>query len=121
MKVYYDKHKGLARQLRNNPTDAEKKLWGYLRAKQIEGLQFYRQRMISKYIVDFYCPQIRLVIEVDGGQHYIEENQRADKEREAYLRKNGIEIKRYSNIEVLKNIEGVCEDIYDFVRSRKSP
>ena len=65
--------KGFARGLRKNPTDAEFKLWQNIREKRIRGYQFYRQKNIGNYIVDFYCPAGKLIIELDGGQHYSEE------------------------------------------------
>jgi very-short-patch-repair endonuclease len=65
-------------------TDAERLLWSKLRRKQIKTFQFYRQRIIGNYIVDFYCPKGKLIIEVDGGQHYSEEGNRKDKAREDY-------------------------------------
>ena len=70
---YNPKLKKRARRLRKNMTDAEVKLWNHLRRKQIKGLQFFRQRPIGNYIVDFYAPEAKLVIEVDGGQHYNKE------------------------------------------------
>ncbi|MEI6587613.1 MAG: DUF559 domain-containing protein, partial [Candidatus Moraniibacteriota bacterium] len=62
--------KNTARKLRNSVTEAEHKLWQYLKKKQVKNLQFYRQRPLGKFIVDFYCPAAKLVIEVDGGHHY---------------------------------------------------
>jgi very-short-patch-repair endonuclease len=69
----YDKQlKSLSQRLRKNMTDAENVLWLKLRRKQLKGYQFYRQKIIGKYIVDFYCPKANLVIEIGGGQHYSE-------------------------------------------------
>ena len=68
--AYEGKLKEFSRQLRTHMTDAEKILWQKLRRKQLKGYQFYRQKIVGDYIVDFYCPGARLVIEVDGGQHY---------------------------------------------------
>ena len=62
--------KQLSRNLRSNMTDAEMLLWSRIRGKQLKGFQFYRQKIIGKYIADFYCPKASLVIEIDGGQHY---------------------------------------------------
>jgi very-short-patch-repair endonuclease len=84
----YESHlKNTARTLRKNMTEAELKLWSVLRKKQINNLQFYRQRPLGKYIVDFYCPAKNVVIEVDGGQHYEESEERQDKNRADYLEK----------------------------------
>lgn len=93
-------------------TDAERLLWSKLRRKQLRGCQFYRQRIIGNYIVDFYCPKGKIIIEVDGSQHYSEEGNRKDKAREYYLRKLGIKILRFPDTEVLNNLEGVVEKIY---------
>lgn len=73
MKPYNKNLKQASRDLRNNMTDAEKLLWSRLRNKQILGLQFYRQKTLLNYIVDFYCPAANLVIECDGSQHFIKE------------------------------------------------
>jgi len=74
-----------SRELRSNMTDAEQKLWYRLRRKQINGWQFYRQKIIGSYIVDFYCPAARLVVELDGSQHFEPQHQAADQKRDAYL------------------------------------
>lgn len=97
--------------LRNNQTEAEKKLWQYLRNKQMNGYKFYRQYGIGNYIADFYCPKLKLVIELDGGQHYTEEGLEYDKTREDYMSSLGIKTIRFSNSDIMKNIEGVLEII----------
>jgi very-short-patch-repair endonuclease len=78
--------KRLSRQLRGKSTDAEKLLWSKIRRKQINGYQFSRQKPIGNYIVDFYCKEARLVIEIDGGQHYEERSIKKDKAREAFFK-----------------------------------
>ena len=75
-----------ARVLRKAMTDAELLLWSRLKHKQLGGLQFYRQKPLGAYIVDFYCATKNLVIEIDGGQHYEEANMVQDKERDAFLK-----------------------------------
>lgn len=97
------------RDLRKAETDAERKLWQVLRNKQMSGLKFFRQYSIGKYILDFYCPQCRLAIEIDGSQHM--ENVDYDNSRTDSLRKLNIFVLRFWNNEVLKNIEGVGEKI----------
>jgi len=92
-------------------TDAERKLWKHIRKKQIKGIQFYRQRPIGKYIVDFYAPDAKLVIEVDGGQHYTPRGKESDQSRDAFISSFGLRILRYGNHEVMSNIQGVVEDI----------
>lgn len=98
--------KKYARELRKNMTDAERLLWSKIRRKQLKGKQFYWQKPIGNYIVDFYCPAAKLIIELDGGQHFTDEGKAKDKKRDAYLTNLGFRVKRYSDIEVLKNIEG---------------
>jgi len=97
----------IAQRLRKRPTDAEKKLWMHLRAKQLSGMKFRRQQPVGKYIVDFMCFERRVIIEVDGGQH----SEEVDFTREEYLRAQGFEVLRFWNNEVLQNIEGVLETI----------
>lgn len=93
-------------------TDAERILWSKIRGKQLNGRQFYRQKPIGNYIVDFYCPSTKLIIELDGGQHYSERGIKKDKTRDKHLKKLGFTVKRYSDMDVLKNIEGVLKDIH---------
>lgn len=96
-------------------TDAERVLWSRLRGKQLKGRQFYRQKPIANYIVDFYCPSAKLIIELDGGQHYTEKGIEKDKIRDKHLKDMGFVVKRYSDVDVLKNIEGVLKDIYSLL------
>ena len=104
--------KQLSRNLRSNMTDAEMLLWSKLRGKQLKGFQFYRQKIIGDYIADFYCPKARLVIEVDGGQHFDVEAREKDRERDCYMTKAEITVLRVSNSDVLGNIEAVLEMIW---------
>jgi len=104
--------KQLSRNLRSNMTDAEMLLWSRLRGKQLNGLQFYRQKIIGNYIADFYCPKSRLVIEVDGGQHLDVEAREKDRERDNYMEKAGITVLRFTNNDVLGNIESVLKIIW---------
>ena len=99
------------RELRKSQTDAQRQLWKILRNKQMGGYKFFRQYGIGPYIVDFYCPLSKIVIEVDGGQHYSEQGMRDDKQREGYLKRGGIRVIRFSNLDVLKNMTGVFECI----------
>ena len=109
----YDKQlKVLSQHLRKNMTDAEKMLWLKLRRKQLKGYQFYRQKIIGKYIVDFYCPKANLVIELDGGQHYSETGRAKDRTRDDVLREMGIKVLRFSDREVFENMDGVKEGIW---------
>ncbi|MGA2516546.1 MAG: endonuclease domain-containing protein [Thermodesulfobacteriota bacterium] len=112
MLSYNKSLKRLSRSLRTNTTDAERLLWSKIRAKQLKGQQFYRQKIIGEYIVDFYCPRSRLVIEVDGGQHYSAEGKEKDVVRDHYMAKEGIAILRFSDREVLNDLEAVVEQIW---------
>jgi len=89
----------LARGLRSNPTDAEQRLWNRLRQRQLAGARFRRQQPIGPYVVDFVCQELRLVIEVDGGQHV--ENAAADDERTHWLEREGYRVVRFWNHDVL--------------------
>jgi len=112
MLFYNPRLKRLSQKLRKEMTDAERLLWSRLRLKQLKEKQFYRQRIIGNYIVDFYCPGAKLVIEVDGGQHYTDTGIEKDKSRDGYLEGRGFKVLRFSDIEVLNEIEAVVESIY---------
>jgi very-short-patch-repair endonuclease len=105
----------VVRKLRRNLTDAERLLWSKLRRKQLAGACFYRQRIIGEYIVDFYCREAALVIELDGGQHFHGEVKEKDAVRDAFLRKRGFRVFRFNNHQVLKNTEVVLEIIFKAV------
>ena len=102
-----------SRELRENMTDAERHLWAKIRMKQLKGYQFYRQKPIGDYIVDFFCLGARLVIEVDGSQHFSEEIRDYDRVRDEYMSSLGLRVLRFTNTEVLGHIEGVVEGIED--------
>jgi very-short-patch-repair endonuclease len=106
------------RRLRKSQTDAEKKLWRILRNRQLNNVKFRRQFPIGSYILDFYSPEYKLAVEADGGQHYSEEGLQKDKMREEVLRELGVEMIRFSNIEILANIDGVHEVIDRTIRKR---
>ena len=112
MLSYEKSLKQLSRNLRTNMTDAEQLLWSKLRGKQLNGHQFYRQKIIGRYIADFYCPKSKLVIEVDGGQHYSVEGTAKDIMRDEYMGNAGITVLRFSDREVLGNIDTVIEKIW---------
>ena len=108
--ITYNPHLKLnSKALRNNLTDAELLLWSHLRRRQLWNTQFYRQKSLGNYIVDFYAPSAKLVIEVDGGQHFEEVHKTRDKVRDLHLIKMGLRILRFDNLEVLNNIEEVLE------------
>ncbi len=96
----------LAKSLRKNMTKEEKHLWyDYLRKYPI---RFVRQKVIGKYIVDFYCAKAKLVIELDGSQHYKDEEIKNDTLRTEFLNQYGLKVIRISNLDINKNFEGVC-------------
>ncbi|KKT26385.1 MAG: hypothetical protein UW11_C0014G0010 [Parcubacteria group bacterium GW2011_GWA2_43_9b] len=110
---YKNNLKSYSRKLRHDLTDAERLLWSKIRHKQLRGYQFNRQKPIGDYVIDFYSCRAMLDVEVDGGQHYEENNKKADKKRDLELEKLGIKVLRFSNAEVLKNIEGVIMKIQE--------
>ena len=99
-------------QLRKNMTDAEKVLWSKIKGKQLKGYQFYRQKPIGNFIVDFYCPKAKIVIELDGGQHFNIDGKAKDIRRDTYLENMGLRVLRFSDKDVLKNLESVIEKIW---------
>ena len=111
----------LAKNLRRNQTDAELQLWWALRSSQIEGAKFKRQFPVGSFIVDFVCMDARLVVEVDGSQHVLQE--REDAIRTEFLQSKGMTVLRFTNLEVLNNLAGVVSSIIEQLaaRTRHSP
>ena len=107
-----------ARNLRENMTDSERRLWSKIRGKQMLGVQFYRQKPLGDYIADFYAPKARLVIEVDGSQHQEPENLEKDNQRDEFLTGLGIKVLRFDSRVIFKETEGVLETIYRTVKER---
>ena len=97
------------RALRGLATDAERLLWRQLRMRQFFGLKFRRQHSIGPYIVDFYCADHRLAVELDGGQHFTVEGQAYDRRRIEYLAAHGVRVLRFTNSELFENSDGVLE------------
>ena len=107
-----------AKELRKNMTKEERHLWyDFLRSYSIK---FTRQKVLGKYIADFYCSKANLVIELDGSQHYEDENLISDEKRTAYLEQYGITVIRISNLDVLKNFDGVCKYLDNEVKQSLS-
>ncbi len=112
MRIFNKKHlKSRRKTLRNNPADPEYRLWYFLRKSQLDNRKFRRHESIGKYIVDFYCPEEKLVIEVDGAGHLDEENILSDKKRDDFLKSLGLNVLRFPNEEVLYNTDSVLEKI----------
>lgn len=103
-----------ARALRNEPTDCERKLWQFLRLRQLDGFRFRRQVPIGHYIADFACVEAKLVVELDGGQHQDSEH---DVRRDAELRRQGFRVLRFWNNQVLQETAAVLEQILRVLRA----
>jgi very-short-patch-repair endonuclease len=98
-----------AREMRANPTDAERRLWTMLRDRRLPAAKFRRQHLVEPYIVDFVCVERSLIIEVDGSQHADSEY---DQRRDAYLRSQGYSVLHFWNNDVLSNLSGVFDAIF---------
>ena len=101
--------------LRNFSTPQEKMLWLYLKGKQI-GCKFRRQQSIGRYIVDFYCSEKKLIVEIDGGHHRGEKNKEYDDKRDEYLERLGFRVLRFWNSEIDNNLDDVIERIRDYLK-----
>jgi very-short-patch-repair endonuclease len=110
--------RGNARALRRNSTDAERILWSQRRDHRLSGASFRRQAPIEGYVADFVCHSARLVIELDGGQNFSDEAERADSTRTAAIAANGFKILRFSNHDVMVNRSGVLETIAATIAAR---
>jgi len=97
--------------LRNSQTEPETVLWERLRDRRFMEYKFYRQYGIGEYIADFYCPKQRLVIEIDGGQHHTDDGRKYDDTRQKYMSSVGIKTIRFSNRDILENIDVVLAEI----------
>jgi very-short-patch-repair endonuclease len=120
MLKYNCNNKSKARALRSHMTDAEQLLWARLRRKQVLGISFYRQKPIGEYIVDFHAPAAKLVVEVDGSQHLVSHGRKRDERRDGCLRKMGLQILRFDNLQVLQETDAVMEAIYRAVEGALS-
>lgn len=116
---YNLQNKSNARTLRSTMTNAEILLWSKIRKKQVCDIQFYRQKPIAHYIVDFYAPAIKLVIELDGGQHFEEKHMKYDQERDHYLEKIGITVLRFTNDQLFKEFDSVMDVIFHATTHKK--
>jgi very-short-patch-repair endonuclease len=109
-----------AKTMRSNATDAESLMWQLLRAKRFMNLKFRRQHVIAPYIVDFFCHELGLVIELDGGQHNTDDGRAYDFERTKLLEALGFRVVRYWNNDVLKNTESVLDNLWNICFHLKS-
>ncbi|MEF1169253.1 endonuclease domain-containing protein [Vibrio campbellii] len=108
--------KQIRSQLRTNMPKPEEILWQRIRRKQL-GVKFRRQHGIGRYIVDFYCAELNLVIEIDGDSHFSDEGKEKDTIRDAFMETLGIKVLRFTNEEVMKQTESVLERLFNLVRS----
>ncbi len=108
--------KARRKQLRNNPTEAERKLWQYLNGKQVAGVKFRRQYSIDAYIIDIYASSLKLAIEIGGHSHFTSRGIEHDENRTKYIDGFGIRILRFTNDDVYENIEGVISRINEVIQ-----
>jgi very-short-patch-repair endonuclease len=111
----------LARSLRARATDAERRLWYFLRNRHSAGVKFRRQHEFGPYILDFFCADLRLVIEVDGADHLTPEGLAADRERTRYIESQGLRVLRFNNAEVLTETDRVMEVVQAALEGTPSP
>jgi very-short-patch-repair endonuclease len=114
---YNPKLKKRARELRNNSTLSEVLLWKELKGKQMMGYDFHRQKPIDNYIMDFYCPKLNLVIEVDGDSHFLRKQQDSDRQRR--LEKLGLRFLRFDDLDVKFQMDRVLDTIRTWIKERE--
>ena len=118
MRIYYNpKLKDIARKLRKNMTLSEVLLWNQLKQNKMKGYDFHRQKPINNYIVDFFCPKLKLIIEIDGKTHIYKGNE--DVKRQQRLESLGFHFLRFKNIDVKKNIKDVLVSIENWIEECK--
>ena len=113
---YLEPHR---KRLRNNPTEAEETLWHYIRKKKIAGRRFRRQFSIANYILDFYCVEEKITVELDGKYHFDKEGVMIDFERDAFLKAQGVTILRFENWKVFEDLKGVLAEIESCFRENR--
>ena len=105
------------RELRRNQTDAERAFWSQIRNKQFFGMKFFRQYSFGSYILDFYCPEKKLAVELDGGQHNMAKEIDYDRRRDKFIKNSGYRVLRIWNNDVDNNMDGVVEKIYQMLQN----
>jgi very-short-patch-repair endonuclease len=118
--VISERQRNRAKQLRRAMTRAETLLWRYLKANRVDGLGFRRQVPFRNYIADFACLAVKLIVELDGESHDFQERQMADQLRDAFFVSEGFHVLRFTNEQVMSNLEGVVEAIRQVASSRAS-
>jgi very-short-patch-repair endonuclease len=106
----------LRKELRNNGTPAEGRMWLMLKNRQIKGKKFRRQFSVGNFVLDFYCAELKLAIELDGAPHFTSVGVQYDEEREKYLLSQGIKVLRYENKMVFEDPEGIVDDIKNTIK-----
>jgi very-short-patch-repair endonuclease len=114
-KSYTARRKALRRSL----SKAEAVIWLHLSRKQMNGFKFRRQYSVNQYVIDFYCPELKLAIEIDGDSHYGYLSEKYDNERQKYIESFGIHFMRFTNDTVCNNIDGVLQMIYECTMKSK--
>lgn len=123
MKKIFNKpeQKIIRQKLRNELSSVELKLWYYIRNRQVKGFKFRRQYGIDNIIVDFYCTELKLVLEVDGESHYRSQVEMGrDVKRDLFLKTLNIDTLRFTNLDIVENLEGVMEKLYKFVELKSN-
>ncbi len=119
MTNYRKLHRQLRRDLRVNATTAEVELWKFLKGRQIEGCKFRRQHSIGPFVLDFYCPETKLNIELDGNHHFTIDGMIADKRRDTFLKAKGIRVLRFENKLVFEELTMVLSQISKATKALK--
>ena len=116
-----EKARTRVRELRRNLTDAERIIWYGVRAHRLNGAGFRRQAPIGPYIVDFVSHEAKLIVEIDGGHHFEDEQEKRDARRARFLERKGYRVLRFSNLDVMSNRNGVLERIAEAVQAATAP
>jgi very-short-patch-repair endonuclease len=119
MAEHYNKSsmKQRRKMLRNNLSKAEAIMWNYLSRRKMHGYKFRRQHSIDQYVLDFYCPELKLAIEIDGDSHFISGAEEYDKVRQEHIESFGVHFLRFTNMDVCENIDGVCQTIWEEIET----
>jgi very-short-patch-repair endonuclease len=119
-KIYNKKeNKENRRDLRKTQTKEELIFWAHVKDRRFHGYKFRRQYSVGNYIADFYCPELKLVVEIDGGQHYEKENIEKDLLRTKYFNSLGMKVKRYTNIDIKTNLVSVFDNLLEVCKTIK--
>ncbi len=114
-------HRAFAKELRKSATKEERRLWFFLRGKQFGQFKFRTQQTIGPFIADFFCASEKLIVELDGTQHSIDSNAQYDAERASWLQDRGYRVLRFSNFDVMTNIEGVLDGVWLALKAAPGP